>query len=387
MKTIFRATAALALLAASLPALAASATATRAWQFKPESNAGLDRAKPDRQHPRRARHDARHPRHGEHDDRGGVAGRGRSPHRASSSSAARTSARVRASTCACRASTSRRSTRRRARPAGSRRATSSYLGERIRLVGNQGEAPARAHRPRDPRARRREARRRATSSATSSPQNYSGKLRLDGGSGLLSSTGGEGELELDNGSGAGGRERPSRARQRRHRQRLGEDHRLRMRDLGRHRLRLGGRAEGQGQLHCRHRLGRRPASRASPARSPPTRARARCARAASATSAASTSTRVPAASSIEGDLSALSKLDIDTGSGSVSLRSSAQPSLELRIDTGSGGVDVDAPGATIRETDDVDHRAHEGRRPAAASSTPAPAASPQLPVGSRGRSP
>ena len=41
MKTIFRATAALALLGATLPALAASATVTRAWQFKPESNAGL----------------------------------------------------------------------------------------------------------------------------------------------------------------------------------------------------------------------------------------------------------------------------------------------------------------------------------------------------------
>jgi hypothetical protein len=43
----------------------------------------------------------------------------------------------------------------------------------------------------------------------------------------------------------------------------------------------------------------------------------------------------------------------DTGSGSVSLRSSAQPSMEIRIDTGSGGVDVNAPGATIREHDDV----------------------------------
>ncbi len=41
MKTIFRATAALALLTATLPALAASATATRSWQYKPESNAGL----------------------------------------------------------------------------------------------------------------------------------------------------------------------------------------------------------------------------------------------------------------------------------------------------------------------------------------------------------
>ena len=37
----------------------------------------------------------------------------------------------------------------------------------------------------------------------------------------------------------------------------------------------------------------------------------------------------------------------------MSLRSTAQPSLELRIDTGSGGVDVSAPGATIREDDDV----------------------------------
>jgi DUF4097 and DUF4098 domain-containing protein YvlB len=56
---------------------------------------------------------------------------------------------------------------------------------------------------------------------------------------------------------------------------------------------------------------------------------------------------------IDGDLSALAKLNIDTGSGSVTLRSSAQPSMEIHIDTGSGGVDVDAPGATIRETDDA----------------------------------
>ena len=41
MKNVFRATAALALLTATLPALAASATATRSWQYKPESNAGL----------------------------------------------------------------------------------------------------------------------------------------------------------------------------------------------------------------------------------------------------------------------------------------------------------------------------------------------------------
>ncbi len=41
MHTIFRAAAALALLAASVPAGAANATATRAWQYKPESVEGL----------------------------------------------------------------------------------------------------------------------------------------------------------------------------------------------------------------------------------------------------------------------------------------------------------------------------------------------------------
>ena len=41
MTKFFRATAALALLAASLPALAASATVARTFTFKPESNAGL----------------------------------------------------------------------------------------------------------------------------------------------------------------------------------------------------------------------------------------------------------------------------------------------------------------------------------------------------------
>ena len=41
MNSMFRAAAALALTGATLPALAASATATRAFDFKPESNAGL----------------------------------------------------------------------------------------------------------------------------------------------------------------------------------------------------------------------------------------------------------------------------------------------------------------------------------------------------------
>ena len=57
---------------------------------------------------------------------------------------------------------------------------------------------------------------------------------------------------------------------------------------------------------------------------------------------------------IEGDLSALRKLHVDTGSGGVRLRSTATPSIEIAIDTGSGGVNVDAPGATVRQLDSGD---------------------------------
>ncbi len=67
----------------------------------------------------------------------------------------------------------------------------------------------------------------------------------------------------------------------------------------------------------------------------------------------------------------------------MSLRSSAQPSLELRIDTGSGGVDVSAPGATIRERDDVTYVRMSTAR-TAARSTPAPAASPSTSATCRG---
>jgi hypothetical protein len=63
---------------------------------------------------------------------------------------------------------------------------------------------------------------------------------------------------------------------------------------------------------------------------------------------------------IEGDLSALSDLRIDTGSGSVNLRSSAQPAMTIRISTGSGGVDVEAPGATVREDEDGDWTVRTG---------------------------
>ena len=55
---------------------------------------------------------------------------------------------------------------------------------------------------------------------------------------------------------------------------------------------------------------------------------------------------------VEGDLSALKRLHVDTGSGSVRLQTTAAPSMEIMIDTGSGHVDVNAPGAMVRESKD-----------------------------------
>ena len=55
---------------------------------------------------------------------------------------------------------------------------------------------------------------------------------------------------------------------------------------------------------------------------------------------------------VGGDLSALRRLDIDTGSGSVVLEASAWPAMELVVDTGSGSTDIDVPGANIRLDDD-----------------------------------
>jgi len=53
-----------------------------------------------------------------------------------------------------------------------------------------------------------------------------------------------------------------------------------------------------------------------------------------------------------GDLSALRRLSIDTGSGRVILESSAWPAMELVLDAGSGGVQVDVPGAEVRLDED-----------------------------------
>ena len=55
---------------------------------------------------------------------------------------------------------------------------------------------------------------------------------------------------------------------------------------------------------------------------------------------------------VQGDLSELTELLIDTGSGSITLESDAWPSMEILIDAGSGGVSVDVPGALLRQDED-----------------------------------
>ncbi len=56
--------------------------------------------------------------------------------------------------------------------------------------------------------------------------------------------------------------------------------------------------------------------------------------------------------SVEGDLSALNRLRVDTGSGRVQIRSSAMANMFVTIDTGSGRIDVDAPDAETRRLED-----------------------------------
>ena len=75
-----------------------------------------------------------------------------------------------------------------------------YLGERIRLTGDRGDAPS----VRVDLVIRAPVGARLTVDTHVGDMvanGYSGELRLDGGSGLLRSTNGEGRLDLDNGSG------------------------------------------------------------------------------------------------------------------------------------------------------------------------------------------
>lgn len=350
MKTIFRATAALALLTATLPALAASATATRSWQYKPESNAGLT--------VRNLMGNVRIERGTEP----GIHVTANTTIEAASQAEAERLIKLVEFRTSDVGGGSRFDVRlpRQHFPKlyWDRGATAWYsmsyvehLGERIRLVGDRDDAPAlrvdlviRA-----PAGAKLEV---DNTFGDAIAQGYSGTLRLDGGSGMLSSAGGEGEIELDNGSG----------------EVVVSGHRGRVvADTGSGGVRIAdceceivadtgsgsvdierGKGSvsadtGSGGVDVADFSGRFAADTGSGS-----------VKARGLTDVRSLEVDTGSGSvSIEGDLSALERVAIDTGSGSVNLRSTAQPSLELRIDTGSGGIDVNAPGATIREKDDV----------------------------------
>jgi hypothetical protein len=350
MNTLHRVAAALVLLAASLPALAASATATRAWQYKPESNAGLT--------VRNFIGDVR-------------IARGTAPGlhvTATTTIEAPTQAEaerllrlveLRTQDVGAGSRFDVRLARENFPKVYWKNGASGWfsvsfvehLGERIRLVGDPDEAPAVRVDLRilAPAGAKLEV---SNSFGDSVAENYSGSLRLDGGSGLLSSTAGDGELELDNGSG----------------QVVVSGHTGHVRaDTGSGAVKITDcRCEidadtGSGSVTVRNGKGSVRADTGSGRVEVENFAGPIQADTGSGSVRGHGLTEVASIDAdtgsggvtIEGDLSALRSVNIDTGSGSVSLRSAGQPSLELRIDTGSGGVDVDAPGATIREADDV----------------------------------
>ena len=352
MKTIFRATAAFALLAASLPALAASATVARAFTFKPESNAGLK--------VQNLIGDVRVER-----------GTG-----ASIEIAANTTVEAASEEEAKRLAGLVDFRSRDAGP-GSRfdvrlppehfpkvywedgaahwwsASYVKYLGERIRISGSHDS---------DTRVVRVDLVIKAPAGAKlevsnilgdSSAAGFSGDLKLDGTSGTLRSNGGDGEVYLDSGSG----------------EVVVDGHRGRVKaDTGSGSVKISNCEcdiladtgsgsvdvqQGKGKVSADTGSGRVKVQDFAGPLLADTGSGGVNARGLSQVSELEVDTGSGSVN-IEGDLSALAHVDIETGSGSVTLRSSGgQPSLELRVDTGSGGVDVDAPGASVREDDDV----------------------------------
>lgn len=350
MKTIFRATAALALLAATLPALAASATASRSWQYKPESNAGLT----------------------VHNLMGNVRiERGTAPgFHVTAHTTIETASQAEADTLIKQVDFRTHDV-----GAGSRfdvhlprqhfpklywdkgAATwfslsyVEYLGERIRLVGDRADAPlVRVDLViRAPAGAKLEV---VNTFGDAVAQGYSGSLRLDGGSGLLSATGGEGEVELDNGSGdviVSGQRGRVVADTGSGDVKITDCECEILADTGSGSVDVG---RGKGSVSADTGSGGVDVEDFAGPFSADTGSGSVKARGLTDVRSLEVDTGSGSVS-VEGDLSALERITIDTGSGGVSLRSTAQPSLELRIDTGSGGVDVSAPGATIREDDDV----------------------------------
>jgi hypothetical protein len=350
MKMYSRAAAALALLAASFPALAASATATRAWQFKPESNAGLA---------------VRNLMGTVRVERGATPGfhvtATTTIEAPSQAEADRLIGLVefRTSDVGPGSRLDVRLPRAHFPKIYSERGADGWwsvsyvehLGERIRLVGDQGDAPA----VRIDLLIRAPAGSKLDVDNTfgdAIAQGYSGTLRLDGGSGLLSSLGGEGEVELDNGSGKV----------------IVSGHRGRVvADTGSGSVNITdceceiSADTGSGSIKVAGGKGRVSADTGSGSVEVEGFAGALYADTGSGSVKARGLTEVRSleidtgsgSASVEGDLSALERVEIDTGSGDVSLRSSAQPSLELRIHTGSGEVEVNAPGSSVRESKGV----------------------------------
>ena len=350
MSKLFRVAAALALAGASLPALAASAAATRAWQFKPESVQGLEA--------RNLIGDVRI----ERADVAGVHVTARATVEADTEAEAKRLAALIEYRTRDVGKGSRFEVRfpREHFPkiywaggAGHWWTVShaQYLGERVPLSSRRSDsvvvrvdllirAPAGTELD------------VSNVFGDSVAQGFSGDLSLDGGSGSLRSSAGEGSLALDNGSGevVVARHRgPVAADTGSGSVKITDCECTIAADTGSGAVNV---ERGKGSVAADTGSGRVEVRDFSGSLSADTGSGSVHASGLSAASTIDVDTGSGGVT-IEGDLSSLADLDIDTGSGSVSLRSSAQPSMELRINTGSGGVDVDAPGATVREEDDI----------------------------------
>ncbi len=349
MNTIFRATAALALLSATLPALAASATVTRAWQFKPESVDGLT--------VRNLIGDIRVERGTEPGVHVSV--------RTTVESANQAEAERLAALVEYRTSDAGAGSRFEVRlpkehfpkiywekGADGWWSTSyvEYLGDRIRLSGSKKDsvfvrvdivvrAPAGAKLVAD------------NVFGNAAAEGFSGNLTLDGGSGQLKSTNGEGEVVLDNGSGevvVSGHRGKVRADTGSGAVTITDCECEIVADTGSGSVDVKG---GKGSLSADTGSGGVEVDGFSGAFAADTGSGSVRVRQLANVESLEADTGSGSVS-VDGDLSALRRMRIDTGSGSVSLRSVGQPSMEIRVDAGSGGVDIDAPGATVHESDD-----------------------------------
>ncbi len=350
MRKILGVTAALVLLAANLPALAASATVTRAWQFKPESARGLD--------VRNLIGDIRV-------ERGTEDGVHITAH---ATIEARTQEEADRLLGLIEYRTSDVGAGSRFDVFLSRKnfpkiywsngrsiwwgtAYTEHLGERIRLTRDPDEAPTvRVDLViRMPVGARLDVDNHLGEIVA---QGVSGELRLDGAGELLRSSGGEGRLTLDSGSG--------KVEVLGHRGYVNADTGSGsvlvtdceceiLADTGSGGVEIRG---GAGELRADTGSGRVSVEGFSGPIVADTGSGSVRARGVSDVRVLDVDTGSGSVD-VEGDLSAMKRLRIETGSGSVGLRSSAAPSMQIRIDTGSGGVEIDAPGATVRESKDV----------------------------------